>query len=59
MDNKQFTPDQAWDLIDDLMHAAGRLSDCQEIGVSRQVSDLLNEAKKKIFDVQEALDPRL
>lgn len=58
MNDKRFTPEQAWDLIDDLMHAAGRLSDCQEIGVSKQVSDLLNEAKGKIFDVTDVLDPR-
>lgn len=53
------TADQAWDMIDTLMEAAGRLSDIQE-GLRRgsDISDALNAAKSKIFDVTHKLDPR-
>lgn len=55
------TADQAYDLIDTLMRAAGRLSDIQELNgqdLDKFTNDLLNDSKKNIFDVIREIDPR-
>ena len=60
MTNKTITltTSEAWDLIDKLMAAAGRLSDAQEFGTNSFSSDMMNESKSMIFDVIDQLDPR-
>ena len=60
MTNKTITltTSEAWDLIDKLMGAAGRLSDAQEFGTNSFSSDMMNESKSMIFDVIDQLDPR-
>lgn len=53
------TAQEAWELIEELMRAAGRLSDLQEmLGKGGSINDALNDAKREIFNVTNRLDPR-